>query len=61
MFFCGEYYFGGEFVKQLNLDQFVCLCREGFGFVFQSYYLIVNVMVLENVEVFVIYVGFFCQ
>ena len=54
---CGEYYFGGEPVKQLNSDQLARLRREGFGFVFQSYHLIANATALENVEVPAIYAG----
>lgn len=53
----GSYYFVGYDVVELDSDEQVWLCCEVFGFVFQGYYLIFFVLVQENVEMLVIYVG----
>jgi ABC-type lipoprotein export system ATPase subunit len=47
----GEYYFHGEPVHRLNLKKRNELHKANIGFVFQSYHLIDNLTVFENLEV----------
>ena len=47
----GEYYFLGEAVHQLNTKKRNELHKANIGFVFQSYHLIDNLTVFENLEV----------
>src|ERR1019366_1223487 len=47
----GEYYFFGEAVHQLNTKKRNELHKANIGFVFQSYHLIDNLTVFENLEV----------
>jgi putative ABC transport system ATP-binding protein len=47
----GEYYFLGEAVHQLNAKKRNELHKANIGFVFQSYHLIDNLTVFENLEV----------
>src|ERR1700685_4674261 len=47
----GEYYFNGEPVHRLNVKKRNELHKANIGFVFQSYHLIDNLTVFENLEV----------
>ena len=47
----GEYYFNGEPVHKLNVKKRNELHKANIGFVFQSYHLIDNLTVFENLEV----------
>ncbi len=47
----GEYYFNGEPVHRLNVKKRNELHKANIGFVFQSYHLIDNLTVFENLEI----------
>jgi len=47
----GEYYFNGEAVHKLNVKKRNELHKANIGFVFQSYHLIDNLTVFENLEI----------
>ena len=47
----GEYWFGTEAVHKLNVKQRFELHKRSFGFVFQSYHLLDDLTVYENLEV----------
>lgn len=47
----GEYYFNGEAVHKLNIKKRNELHKANIGFVFQSYHLIDNLTVFENLEI----------
>lgn len=47
----GQYYFGGQPVHQLNHKQRSELHKQNMGFVFQSYHLIDNLTVYENLDI----------
>jgi len=51
----GEYYFGGEAVHSLNERKRTEMHRECIGFVFQSYHLIDDLTVYENLETPLLY------
>ncbi len=53
----GEYYFEGVDVAQLRDRELSALRREKVGFVFQSFNLIPQITVLENIEVPLFYMG----
>jgi macrolide transport system ATP-binding/permease protein len=53
----GRYLFNGRDVSALGRDELARLRREAFGFVFQSYNLIVTATAARNVEVPAIYAG----
>jgi len=53
----GEYYLGGEDVSQLTDDELSEIRSRKLGFVFQSYNLIQQLSVLENIEVPLVYQG----
>lgn len=53
----GIYMVGGCDMYMFDSDEFVQLCCEYFGFVFQCYYLLLYVDVVVNFEMLVIYVG----
>ena len=46
----GEYYFGGEAVHRMNRKQRSELNKKNIGFVFQSYHLLDNLTVAENLD-----------
>ena len=47
----GEYFFGGTAVHKLNPKQRVELHKKNIGFVFQSYHLLDNLTVYENLDI----------
>src|SRR3954471_20572702 len=47
----GEYYFGGHAVHRLNAKDRARLHKQHIGFVFQSYHLLDQLTVYENLEV----------
>lgn len=51
----GEYYFNGEAVHRLNDKRRTQLHQQNIGFVFQSYHLIDNLTVYENLETPLLY------
>jgi len=53
----GEYLFNGQDVSRLDADALAYLRREAFGFVFQSYNLLMTATAEENVEIPAIYAG----
>ncbi|MFQ5793384.1 MAG: ABC transporter ATP-binding protein, partial [Acidobacteriota bacterium] len=53
----GEYYLGGEDVSQLTDDELSEIRSRKLGFIFQSYNLIQQLSVLENIEVPLVYQG----
>ena len=53
----GEYYLGGEDVSQMDDDTLSAIRGKRLGFIFQSYNLIAQLTVLENIQVPLIYQG----
>lgn len=53
----GKYYLGGEDVSQLNDDELSEIRSRKLGFIFQSYNLIPQLSVMENIEVPLVYQG----
>ena len=53
----GEYYLGGDDVSELNDDELSDIRSRRLGFIFQSYNLIAQLTVLENIEVPLFYQG----
>ena len=52
----GEYFFNGEAVHRLNDKRRTQLHQQNIGFVFQSYHLIDNLTVYENLETPLLYI-----
>ena len=53
----GQYLFAGKDVAGLDTDQLAWLRRKAFGFIFQSYHLILSESAVENVQVPALYAG----
>ncbi|MDA1142943.1 MAG: ABC transporter ATP-binding protein [Planctomycetota bacterium] len=53
----GQYFLGGEDVSQMNDDELSAVRSISLGFIFQSYNLIPQLTVLENIEVPLFYQG----
>ncbi|MDA0349858.1 MAG: ABC transporter ATP-binding protein [Verrucomicrobia bacterium] len=53
----GEYYLGGENVAEMNDDTLSAIRGKRLGFIFQSYNLIAQLTVIENIQVPLIYQG----
>ena len=49
--FAGEYFFGGEPIHELGRKQVLEIQKKNIGFVFQSYHLLDDLTVYENIEV----------
>jgi len=54
----GQYWLGGKNVSELNDDQLSLIRGKHIGFIFQSYNLIGQLNVVENIELPMIYQGF---
>lgn len=55
IFISGEYLLDGVFVCIMSKFQWVVLCNCKIGFVFQNYNLLFKMIVVENVELFLMY------
>ncbi len=53
----GKYVFNGITINNLSVDALSVIRNKYFGFVFQKYYLLNNLTVLENIELPAIYLG----
>ena len=53
----GSYFFEGKQVDKMNENQLTALRKNNLGFIFQSFYLIDELTVYENVELPLVYMG----